>query len=296
MSAFSRIKAANTRRLPEESIALRAAVTLAVVAAATATLRQGVGGAPLAVATIVGIPGAMIFSHTTRHRDGYLLKVLLALGILAAFGQFLVEVTRLRTGVVADVQIPLAELFLWTQLLHSFDVPARRDLQYSLVSSLVLIGVAGVLSISMSYGIHLLVWAAAACVAMVLSHRSEIGELPRLARAGGALAHSCVTREIGAPRHHCARSHPGSRLGGLRLCSAGGFVPGPGLSRAFSRLLPAGCRCPGVSAIRLSAATTRRTTIPDSPIRPVEKAPASGTSGSPKSSTPAFEVGRTTRW
>lgn len=180
MSALGRIRQANTRRSAEDSVAFRVVVTIAVLAAATATLRQGVGGTALLLATVIGIPAAMVFSHVTRHRDGFLLKVLLALGILAAFGQFLVAVTRLRTGVAADVQIPLAELFLWTQLLHSFDVPARRDLQYSLVSSLVLIGVAGVLSISMGYGLHLLVWAVAAIASMVLSHRSELSELPRL--------------------------------------------------------------------------------------------------------------------
>lgn len=180
MSALGRIRQANTRRTAEDSVAFRVAVTVAVLAAATATIRQGVGGTPLVVATLLGIPGAMVFSHVTRRRDGFLLKVLLALGILAAFGQFLAAVSQLRTGVAADVQIPLAELFLWTQLLHSFDVPARRDLQYSMVSSLVLIGVAGVLSISMAYGLHLIVWAVSAATAMVLSHRSELAELPRL--------------------------------------------------------------------------------------------------------------------
>ena len=184
MSALTRIREANTRRSTEDSVALRVAVTVAVVAAATATLRQGVGGPELAVAMMIGIPGAMVFSHVTRYRDGFLLKVLLALGILAAFGRFLADVSGLGTGVASDVQIPLAELFLWTQLLHSFDVPARRDLQYSLVSSLVLIGVAGVLSITMSYGLHLVVWAVAATVALVLSHRSELADLPRLATTG----------------------------------------------------------------------------------------------------------------
>ncbi len=184
MSALARIREANTRRSTEDSIALRVAVTVAVVAAATATLRQGVGGSALAVAMVIGIPGAMVFSHVTRYREGFMLKVLLALGILGAFGRFLADVSSLGTGVASDVQIPLAELFLWTQLLHSFDVPARRDLQYSLVSSLVLIGVAGVLSITMSYGLHLIVWAIAATVALVLSHRSELAELPRVATTG----------------------------------------------------------------------------------------------------------------
>jgi protein-glutamine gamma-glutamyltransferase len=229
---IARIREINARRPPEESAALRAAVTIAVVAAATATLRQGVGGTLLTIATVAGIPGAMIFSHVTRHREGFLLKVLLALGILAAFGQFLVQVTRLRTGVAADVQIPLAELFLWTQLLHSFDVPARRDLQYSLVSSLVLIGVGGVLSISMSYGLHLIVWAVAATASIVLMHRSELNELPRLSRP----------RPVGGPPvGRLLRPVLGTLAAIVVLGAvAFSFVPPAGTARAlaFPSLLP----------------------------------------------------------
>ena len=231
MSAINRIREANTRRSTEESVALRVAVTIAVVAAATATLRQGVGGPALAVAMLVGIPGAMFFSHVTRYREGFLLKVLLALGILAAFGRFLADVASLRTGVASDVQVPLAELFLWTQLLHSFDVPARRDLQYSLVSSLVLIGVAGVLSITMSYGLHLIVWAIAATVALVLSHRSELAELPVVARRGGTVQPSrSLVRPVAAVLVTVLV------LGAVAFS----FVPPAGTSRAlaFPSLLP----------------------------------------------------------
>lgn len=173
-----RIRQANARLPAEESIALRVAVTVAVLAAGTATIRQGVGGVLLAVACVVGIPAANVFSHVTRHREGYLLKAFLALGILVAFAAFLASLRGIGAGVVSDVQVPLAELFLWTQLLHSMDVPARRDLQFSLVSSLVLTAIAGVLSLSMGFALHLVVWAVAALTALVLFHRSELHELP----------------------------------------------------------------------------------------------------------------------
>lgn len=233
MSALGRIREANTRRSAEDSVALRVAVTVAVVAAATATLRQGVGGTALAVAMLIGTPGAMVFSHVTRYREGFMLKVLLALGILAAFGRFLADVSSLGTGVASDVQIPLAELFLWTQLLHSFDVPARRDLQYSLVSSLVLIGVAGVLSISMSYGLHLIVWAIAATVALVLSHRSELADLPRVALTGWAPAASSASRVL---RPVVATLVTVVVLGAIAFS----FVPPAGSARAlaFPSVLP----------------------------------------------------------
>lgn len=194
---FEMIRRANKRLKPEDSVALRVAVTIAVMAAATGAIRQGIGGPVLTAVVLVGLPGANLFSHVTRHREGYLLKAFLAVGILMAFAQFLTAVTGIRPGVVTDVQVPLGELFLWTQFLHALDVPARRDLLYSLVSSLVLIAVAGVLSISMDFALHLVVWAIAAAAALVLVHRSEVGELPTLANRGRPTTTARALRPVG---------------------------------------------------------------------------------------------------
>ena len=164
-------------------MALRAAVAVAVVAASLATLAQGVGGPGLRVAATVGIVGGFAYSHWARSRPGYAVKALLALGVMAAFASFLRSVSGLSVGTFGEVQIPLAELFLWVQVLHALDVPARRDLQFSLLSSLVLVAVAAALSRSLDLGVYLLVWLGAAVVSLVLAHRSELDELRGL---GGA--------------------------------------------------------------------------------------------------------------
>jgi transglutaminase-like putative cysteine protease len=174
------LKRVNARLPAEESVALRVAVMIAVVVAGLAVTGQGVGGTALQLAVALGIPAAFAFSHVTRHRDGFWLKAALAIGVMLAFSRFLQAVTGVGAGSLDQVQIPLAELFLWVQLLHSLDVPARRDLLFSLVSSLVLMAVAGVLSISLTYGVHLLLWARAALAALVLAHRSELRDLPQL--------------------------------------------------------------------------------------------------------------------
>ncbi|HUQ39597.1 MAG TPA: transglutaminaseTgpA domain-containing protein [Acidimicrobiales bacterium] len=182
----ARIRQANARMAAEDSIALRVAVAIAGVAAATAALRQGVGGGGLRLAVIVGLPAAHAISYLTRKAEGMWLKGGLAVGILIAFGVFLEAVSGIRPGVVTDVQIPLAELFLWTQLLHSLDLPSRRDLLFSLMSSLVLLAVAGVLSISMSFALHLVVWAVAGITGLVLAHQREVAVIPdRLPTTGG---------------------------------------------------------------------------------------------------------------
>lgn len=174
------LKRANAKHPPEESVALRVCVLVAVQAATLATLAQGVGGPSLRLAATVGIVAGFGYSHWARRRDGYLLKALLALGVLLAFASFLSTLSGMSAGAVSELQLPLAELFLWVQFFHSLDVPARRDLLFSLLSSLVLMAVAGVLSLSSSLGPNLAVWAAASLASLVLAHRSEIGDLPAL--------------------------------------------------------------------------------------------------------------------
>ncbi|HUP70065.1 MAG TPA: DUF3488 and transglutaminase-like domain-containing protein [Acidimicrobiales bacterium] len=189
MKMVERLKQVNARAEPEESVALRVAVLVAVLAAALAVVTQGVGGTALKLA-VAGIPGAFWFSHHARYRDGFWLKVGLAIGVLVAFGSFLGSLGGVQPGSLANVQIPLAELFLWVQLLHALDVPARRDLMFSVVSSLVLMAVAGVLSISMNLLWYLVVWAVAAAASLVLAYRSELSSLPALPRSAGAAASS----------------------------------------------------------------------------------------------------------
>ena len=143
MSVLGTVKRANAKQAPEDSVPLRVAVVAAVMAAVLAVLAQGVGGPFLRVSALVGIPAGFVYSHRNRHKDGYLLKALLAAGVLAAFAGFRSGLGGMQPGAINELQLPLAELFLWVQILHSLDVPARRDLLFSLLSSLILVAVAG---------------------------------------------------------------------------------------------------------------------------------------------------------
>jgi protein-glutamine gamma-glutamyltransferase len=190
---LQRVKRVNAPPPPEESIALRVSVLVAVMAAAAGVLQQDVGGPGLRLACIVGIPAGFVLSHIARNRDRFWLKVVLAVGLLVVFVRFLDSVRGLANGgSAADVQIPLAELFLWVQLLHSMDVPARRDLMFSLVSSLTLVLAGAVLSVSLALAPGLAVWAIAALTSLVLSYRREMATLPALGPPSEA------TRSVGA--------------------------------------------------------------------------------------------------
>ena len=180
MSVVGRLKEINASPPPEESIALRISILIAIEAAVIAVLQQDVGSPLLRIVCIAGIPIGFAVSHAARHSDRFWLKLALAFGVLVAFGNFLAAIGSIGISGAANVQIPLAELFLWVQFLHSLDVPARRDLLFSLVSSLVLVAVAGVLSITLSFGTWLAIWACAAVVSLVLGYRRELAALPPL--------------------------------------------------------------------------------------------------------------------
>ncbi|MGZ8735069.1 MAG: hypothetical protein ACXW1M_07760, partial [Acidimicrobiia bacterium] len=147
--------------VPEEGIAIRVVVLVAVMASAWAALDETATGTTLHVVVLVGLPLGFAYSYLTRRRTGWVLKTLLTVGLLLAFAQFLRAVGQLQGESVSDVQTPLAELFIWVQLLHAFDVPGRRDLGFSLASSAVLAAIAGVLSVSRGVAPFRVVWAGA---------------------------------------------------------------------------------------------------------------------------------------
>jgi len=181
---LERLRRINASPPPEESIALRIAVLVAVLAGAAAVLSQGVGGSGLRLACLAGIPAGFLFSHLDRKHDRFWLKMALAVALLVVFIRFLASAQRLFDGgSAAEMQIPLAELFLWVQFLHSLDVPARRDLMFSLASSLTLVAAGAVLSVSLGIAPWLVVWAVAAVTSLVLAYRRQLDELPALSPA-----------------------------------------------------------------------------------------------------------------
>ncbi len=183
MRLLERLKQVNTNPPAEGSKALRVAVLIAVLAAALGVLRLGIGGPVLVVAVVVGIPAASLYSYKARERAGYGRKALLALAALVALVQFLSSASALVGGGISALQVPLAELFLWVQVLHSLDLPSRRDLLFSLLSSLTLIVLGAALSTAMAFGVHLVIWAVAAVASLVIAHRRQLEETAALGPA-----------------------------------------------------------------------------------------------------------------
>ncbi|MGZ8637041.1 MAG: transglutaminase TgpA family protein [Actinomycetota bacterium] len=154
---------------PEDSIPMRVVVALAVEIAIAAVVAQHAVQPTIAAAALVLAPLGYLYSYRRRHRANLALKLVLTAALLAATGQFFASV-RMAANVDA-ARIPLATLFLWVQVLHAFDVPRRRDLAFSMTSSLILMAEAGALSLTTSFVWFLLPWSGLAGTWLYLSSR-----------------------------------------------------------------------------------------------------------------------------
>ncbi len=160
------------KRPPEDSVGLRAWVLAAVLVGEAAVLASGYFGAMTGVLVPLLTVVAFAVSYRRRREKNVLIKVLLAFGALAALAMFFREVL----SSLYDTRVPLARLFLWVQVIHAFDLPARKDLSYSLVSGLILVAVGAVLSTSLWYGLFVLAFVLCAMAAMSQMNLSEARE------------------------------------------------------------------------------------------------------------------------
>lgn len=167
-------KAAARHQGAEDSVALRVLVAAAVMIAIAGLLWQEAVPTAIGLVVLVLTPGGYLVSFYRRRSSNTWLKVALAAGLLAVFANFLRSVSGATS--VDDARGPLAEIFLWVQVLHSFDVPRRRDLHFSLGASVALIALAGSLSLDASFLWVFAPWGAATLAALVAFHASEVRE------------------------------------------------------------------------------------------------------------------------
>jgi transglutaminase-like putative cysteine protease len=99
-------------------------------------------------------------------------KFLIAIALLGVLFAFFAQ---MFSGRLNDTRLLLAEFLIQVQVLHSFDLPRRKDLGYSMIIGLVLLGVASTLSQTMGFGILLLVFLAIALPVLMLDYCSRLG-------------------------------------------------------------------------------------------------------------------------
>jgi transglutaminase-like putative cysteine protease len=152
----------------EESLLLRVLTQAMVIVGIIATdvaaeTQMSLWAIPL---SIVGA----YWSWSHRHQRNISTKFCIAIGMLIALGAFLLGLREQLN----DTRLVLAELLVQLQVLHSFHMPRRQDLGYSMVIGLILIGVASTLSQTMIFGLVLLAFLAIALPVLVLDYRSRL--------------------------------------------------------------------------------------------------------------------------
>ncbi len=153
----------------EESLIFRILVQGLVIVGIIAT--DIAAGTQMSVWAIpLSIIGAIWSWYRRKHRN-ITVKFFLAMAMLIVLCLFL---SRLIEN-LNDTRLVLAELLVQLQVLHSFDLPRRKDLGYSMVIGLILLGVAGTISQTVAFAPWLLIFLILAIPTLVLDYRSRLG-------------------------------------------------------------------------------------------------------------------------
>jgi transglutaminase-like putative cysteine protease len=189
-SIFTRIgqqMAAMPKTPPEDSLLLRILVQSMVVVGIIATdiaaeTQLSLWAIPLSIL------GAT-WSWYHRHGRNIGAKFGLALAMLGALGYFVSHLI----GSINDTRLVLAELLVQMQVIHTFDLPRRKDLGYSMTIGLILIAVAGTLSQTLTFAIVLLLFLTIAIPVLFLDYRSRLHLAPL------TISHPTQITKLGLP-------------------------------------------------------------------------------------------------
>ena len=172
---------------PEDSLLLRilvqSMVSVGIMATDVAAETQlSLWAIPLSIA------GATWSWYHRRDRN-IGVKFGLAFAMVGALGYFVVHLL----GSANDTRLVLAELLVQVQTIHTFDLPRRKDLGYSMTIGLILISVAGTLSQTLAFAPLLLLFLVLAIPVLFLDYRSRLHLAPL------TIATPREIRQIGLP-------------------------------------------------------------------------------------------------
>jgi transglutaminase-like putative cysteine protease len=158
---------------PEESIPLRILVQLIVFWGIAAV--DEVAGTDNSVWAIPLSAVGAGWGWYARHRRNILVKFCVAIAMIAMLVVFLNDLITQAE----ETRLLLARLLIQLQVLHSFDLPRRKDLGYSVVIGFILISLGATLSQTMTYALWLMGFLLLAIPFLILDHRSRLGVVTR---------------------------------------------------------------------------------------------------------------------
>lgn len=155
----------------EESILFRVLVQTMVIVGIIATDVAARSEFPMSIWAIpLSIIGAVV-SWRRRKQRNISLKFGLAIAMIITLVFFLGNLLEN----IFDNRLVLAEFLVQLQVLHSFDLPRRKDLGYSMIIGVILIGVSATLSQTFAFAPWLLLFLIIAIPTMILDYRSRMG-------------------------------------------------------------------------------------------------------------------------
>lgn len=170
-SAFDKLRQASefTVKGVEDSIPLRVLVQIFVFISigamdAVASTSNSAWAIPLSAI-------AAVWAWYARRKRNVIVKLFIAIAMIAMLVIFLNDIVRQAE----DTKLLLARLLIQLQVLHSFDLPRRKDLGYSIVIGLILMAVAATLSQTMIFALWLIGFLIVGLPILLLDHRSRLG-------------------------------------------------------------------------------------------------------------------------
>ena len=192
------VRRANLPPPPEHSVTFRIATAVAVLTGILACAAVGEVSIFSAVIACAGTVVGMVFSYVTHNKPWQWVKLLLAVAVLGVFASFVLQIVgAAHAGQLSSIEVPLAGLFTWVQVIHSFDVPARRDLLFSLAAAGALLTVGAAQAVSIGFLGYVVIWLGACLIGLGCSWRSMTGGVGPLA-LGSIAATGLVVVLLGA--------------------------------------------------------------------------------------------------
>jgi transglutaminase-like putative cysteine protease len=226
MRALEAIRRANQSGPPENSIRLRTACLGTVLVAIAACADMGEVSWATAVGAMAMVSLGMVFSFLTRSRPPGWIKILVALGASGAFAWFFQSVSAPAGGITSVVN-PLTVLLVSVLAVHSFHVPARRDLLFSIGASAGLMGVGAAQAIQLRFGLFVLAWVCFSLWTLTEMWSSASGG-GRISPTGLASAMAAMTMTAAAIFLVLPAPVVAAKLNFLAQAGLGGFVGVPG--------------------------------------------------------------------
>jgi protein-glutamine gamma-glutamyltransferase len=227
MRAIEAIRRANEPRTPEQSVRFRIACTGSVLVAIAGCASLGEVTRPGAWIAMALVCVGMLFSYKTRVRPPGWIKILVAIGAVGALSWFFNQVTSQPPSNITAVENPLTVLFISILAVHSFHVPSRRDLMFSIGASAGLMAVGAAQAIDLGFGPYALAWVAL-CLWALLELWTTTSEGGRVSTAGVGAALGGVTCMAAAVFLLLPAPSVGIRLNFLSKEGSGGSVAVPG--------------------------------------------------------------------